>query len=105
MSLLKKISQTKTVTKPVIYGIAGTTLSDEEKYFFSKNGALGFIIFARNIENKIQLKKLTDSLREIMASLLRQCYKPLRPQTMRGVFNGVVFPEAHKFPIRFKFGR
>ncbi|MBM3579613.1 MAG: beta-N-acetylhexosaminidase [Alphaproteobacteria bacterium] len=52
--------------KPVIYGIAGTSLSDEEKYFFSKNGCLGFILFARNIENKSQLKSLTASLRELM---------------------------------------
>ena len=66
MSLLKKISQNKSASKPVIYGIYGTTLSDEEKYFFSKNGALGFILFARNVENKSQLKKLTDSIREVM---------------------------------------
>ena len=65
-SLLQKISQNKKVTKPVIYGVSSTSLTDEEKYFFAKNGALGFILFARNIENKIQLKKLTDSLREVM---------------------------------------
>lgn len=64
--MLQKISQNKKVTKPVIYGIATTSLTDEEKYFFTKNGALGFILFARNIEDKAQLKKLTDSLREIM---------------------------------------
>ena len=64
--LLKKIAQNKNASKPVIYGLAGTSLTDQEKYFFSKNGALGFIVFARNIENKIQLKKLTDSLRELM---------------------------------------
>lgn len=66
MSLLHKISQNKNVTKPVIYGVAGTTLTDEEKYFFSKSGALGFILFARNVESKTQVKKLTDSLREVM---------------------------------------
>jgi beta-N-acetylhexosaminidase len=66
MNLLTKIAQNKNASKPVIYGLAGTSLSEEEKYFFSKNGALGFIVFARNIENKIQLKKLTDSLRELM---------------------------------------
>ncbi len=65
-SLLQKISQNKKITKPVIYGVSSTSLTDEEKYFFAKNGALGFILFARNIENKIQLKKLTDSLREVM---------------------------------------
>ncbi len=66
MSLLQKISENKKVTKPVIYGVSGTSLTDEEKYFFAKNGALGFIVFARNIENKDQLKKLTNSLREVM---------------------------------------
>ncbi len=66
MSLLKKISQNKSASKPVIYGVSSTTLTSEEKYFFSKNGALGFILFARNVENKSQLKKLTDSLREVM---------------------------------------
>lgn len=65
-SLLQKISQNKKVTKPVIYGVSSTSLTDEEKYFFAKNGALGFILFTRNIEDKIQLKKLTDSLREVM---------------------------------------
>lgn len=64
--MLTQIFQNKNASKPVIYGVAGTTLTDEEKFFFSKNGALGFIVFARNIENKIQLKKLTDSLREVM---------------------------------------
>lgn len=66
MTILKNISQNKKVTKPVIYGVASTVLTDEEKYFFSKNGALGFIVFARNIQDKAQLKSLTDSLREVM---------------------------------------
>jgi len=66
MSLLAKVAQNKKACKPVIYGISSTVLTNEEKYFFSENGALGFIVFSRNIENKSQLKKLTDSLREIM---------------------------------------
>lgn len=66
MTLLTKIAQNKKVTKPVIYGVAGTSLTDEEKYFFSQNGPLGFIVFARNIEDKTQLKNLTDSLREVV---------------------------------------
>ncbi len=66
MTLLTKISNNRKIFKPVIYGLSSTILSDEEKYFFAKNGPIGFIVFARNIQNKIQLKKLTDSLREIM---------------------------------------
>lgn len=64
--MLEKISQNKNIRKPVIYGIAGTSLSDEEKYFFEKSAPIGFIIFARNITDKTQLKNLTNSLREVM---------------------------------------
>ncbi len=66
MNLLKQISQSKNASKPVIYGVSGPSLTDEEKYFFKKNGALGFIFFARNIVDKNQLKNLTDSLKELM---------------------------------------
>ena len=66
MSLLTKISQNKNLTKPVIYGISGTVLTDEEKRFFSKNSCIGFILFARNIADKTQLKNLTKSLRNLM---------------------------------------
>lgn len=65
-NLLSKISTNRKIFKPVIYGLQSTALSDEEKYFFASNGPIGFIIFSRNIENKIQLKKLTDSLKELM---------------------------------------
>jgi beta-N-acetylhexosaminidase len=66
MNLLSKIRANPKVTKPVIYGVSSTILSDEEKYFFAKNGPLGFIIFSRNIKNKAQLKSLIDSLKEVM---------------------------------------
>ncbi len=66
MTLLSKIANNNKILKPVIYGLSSTILSEEEKVFFSKSGCLGFILFRRNIENKTQLKKLTDSLREIM---------------------------------------
>ena len=66
MNLLQNIAKNKNCAKPVIYGICGPTLTDEEKYFFSKNGCVGFIIFARNIQNKEQLQSLTNSLKELM---------------------------------------
>ncbi len=65
-NLLTKIAKNRKLLKPVIYGFSGPKLTSEEKYFFSKNGCLGFIIFSRNIENKAQLKELTKSLREVM---------------------------------------
>lgn len=65
MSILKNISQNKNITKPVIYGCSGLSLTDEEKYFFEKSGAIGFILFARNIRDKAQVKALTNSIKEI----------------------------------------
>lgn len=47
----------------VIYGCAGTTLSDAEKRFFETTNPLGFILFARNIDSPDQVRALVDSLR------------------------------------------
>ncbi len=64
--ILTEISLNKKIFKPVIYGLQGTELNDKEKYFFSKNSAIGFILFKRNIIDKQQLQNLTKSLRELM---------------------------------------
>ena len=66
MTILKAIAENKKIKKPIIYGIAGLSLLDEEKYFFASAGALGFILFSRNIENSVQVKKLINSLKELM---------------------------------------
>jgi beta-N-acetylhexosaminidase len=66
MNLLQKVAQNKNIKKPVIYGISGTVLSDEEKTFFRKSNPIGFILFARNIVDKQQLKNLTNSIRELV---------------------------------------
>ncbi|MEI6729961.1 MAG: beta-N-acetylhexosaminidase [Pseudomonadota bacterium] len=52
--------------KSAILGIAGLELNDEEKQFFAATNPLGFILFARNCDNPEQVKKLTDSLREVV---------------------------------------
>jgi len=64
--LLKKISQNNKINKPVIYGCSGLYLKDEEKYFFENSGAVGFILFKRNIRDKAQVKSLVLSLKEVM---------------------------------------
>ena len=66
MNLLQKVAENKNITKPVIYGLSSTILTEEEKIFFTKNNPIGFILFARNIENKQQLKNLCASLKELM---------------------------------------
>lgn len=68
MNLLQKIAHNKNIKKPVIYGIESFELNDKEKYFFANSGPVGFIIFSRNIKDKDQLLKLTNSLKELMQS-------------------------------------
>lgn len=49
---------------PVIFGCAGTELTLDERRFFAECDPLGFILFARNIEDPKQLRALTDRLRD-----------------------------------------
>jgi len=46
-----------------IFGCSGLTLSDAEKAFFDQADPLGFILFARNIDNPDQVRSLVESLR------------------------------------------
>ena len=48
-----------------IYGFSGTVLSDDERDFFKDSDPAGYILFKRNCADPEQLRKLTDSLREI----------------------------------------
>ncbi len=52
-------------TSASIFGLAGLQLSEAEKVFFRQADPWGFIIFARNVQSPEQLRKLTDSLREL----------------------------------------
>ncbi len=49
-----------------IFGLAGLTLSDEEKSFFKSVRPLGYILFARNIETPAQVSDLTQELRSLV---------------------------------------
>jgi len=51
--------------KPVIFGLAGPQISAEERAFFRDADPAGYILFKRNIENRAQLKALTDDLRAL----------------------------------------
>lgn len=46
-----------------IFGCAGPDLTPQEADFFRDYDPFGFIIFARNVENPQQLRRLTDDLR------------------------------------------
>ncbi len=49
---------------PIIFGLAGLSLTEEERTFFTKNLPAGFILFNRNIQNKEQLRALTTDLKK-----------------------------------------
>ena len=50
---------------PAIFGLAGTTLSAAERDFFKESEPFGFILFGRNVEQRRQLRALTDDLRSL----------------------------------------
>jgi len=50
---------------PVIYGLTGLTLTPEERAFFASADPLGYIVFKRNVQDRAQLRALTDNLRAL----------------------------------------
>ena len=50
---------------PAIFGLAGTALNASERAFFRDADPAGYILFGRNIENRDQVRALTDSLRAL----------------------------------------
>ena len=47
-----------------IFGCLGPDLAPEERDFFRDTDPFGFILFARNVDNPVQLRRLTHDLRE-----------------------------------------
>jgi beta-N-acetylhexosaminidase len=66
MSLLDEVANNQNIKRPVIFGLSGLFLLGEEKEFFKESGPIGFILFARNLKDKEQVKELTASLRDLM---------------------------------------
>ena len=50
---------------PLILGLSGTALNDEERGFFREVDPAGFILFKRNVSDRAQVKALTDELRTL----------------------------------------
>jgi len=51
--------------RAAIYGLEGVEMTADERAFFQDSEPAGFILFRRNCENREQLLRLTDSLREL----------------------------------------
>ncbi len=50
---------------PAIFSLSGPKLTEEERAFFAEAQPAGYILFGRNVENREQLRALTDSLRAL----------------------------------------
>ena len=50
---------------PMIFGLSGPVMTAAERAFFLETDPAGFILFARNIQDPVQLRALTDSLRDL----------------------------------------
>jgi len=51
--------------KPVIFGLAGPSLTSDERAFFQEAEPAGYILFRRNVADRGQLRALTDELRTL----------------------------------------
>ena len=51
--------------KPVVFGLSGPVLSAEERGFFADVDPAGYVLFKRNIVDRLQLRTLTDHLRAL----------------------------------------
>ena len=50
---------------PAIFSFLGTELSADERAFFRDSDPAGYILFGRNVQDRAQLRRLTDSIREL----------------------------------------
>ncbi len=50
---------------PAIFSLSGLELTEDERAFFAEAQPAGYILFGRNVENREQLRALTDSLRTL----------------------------------------
>ena len=50
---------------PAIFGLEGLAMTPSEHDFFKSAAPMGYILFGRNVENRDQLRRLTDELRDL----------------------------------------
>ncbi|MCA1907645.1 MAG: beta-N-acetylhexosaminidase [Magnetospirillum sp.] len=58
------MSASKSIPSAAIFGCSGLLLTEQEKAFFARTNPLGFILFARNIDNPDQVRTLVRQLRD-----------------------------------------
>lgn len=94
--------------KPVIFGTAGLELTPDERAFFREANPAGYILFKRNCGDRAQMRRLTESLRElhgtddllIMIDQEGGRVARMQPPEWPAFPNGAVFGELYdKAPI------
>ncbi|HET9427110.1 MAG TPA: beta-N-acetylhexosaminidase [Allosphingosinicella sp.] len=84
---------------PVIFGLAGPVLTPRERDFFREADPAGFILFARNCSDKVQLRALTDHLRAISG----RDDVPILIDQEGGRVARMKVPEWPEFPAAWRF--
>ena len=62
--MLEAVQETETGKGAAIFGCAGPVLTPDERAFYRDYQPFGFIIFARNVADPAQLRRLTHDLRD-----------------------------------------
>ncbi len=86
--------------KSVIFGCAGTEVSEEEERFFKEHNPIGFILFARNCVNAPQIKSLIKKLK----SLVSHDHLQILIDQEGGRVARLVAPEFHRYNPASYFG-
>ncbi len=89
------------MTRAFICGLAGGTLSAEERDFLAQAEPWGVILFRRNVESRAQLRALTD---EIRAALGRQS-APVLVDQEGGRVQRLAPPQWRAYPAAAAFAR
>ena len=82
-----------------IYGFEGLELTPSERDFFRDSDPSGFILFKRNCETREQLRRLTQSLRELTG----RAHVPILVDQEGGRVARLKPPEWQAFPAAEKF--
>ncbi len=56
------------MSRAVVFGCSGLTLTEEERRFFTEADPFGFILFARNIDTPDQVRRLVDDMKSCVSN-------------------------------------
>jgi len=82
-----------------ILGLSGPALTDDERAFIRAADPAGFVLFARNVADKAQLRALTDSLRDLSG----RTDLPILVDQEGGRVARLAPPEWPSFPAAWRF--